>query len=113
MKRYAMLFTMAIGIGFGAEKTVAPVTVEQAQAAYDSSVAWISARLKAPSTAHFQPIEEVGFCGDCRVLIYRHRIGVRMWVDAQNSFGAMLRHTWVCGVDRQNTSKVVCFDLSK
>ena len=115
MKRLGLILFIA-SLARAAEKpkpVVEPATQEEARAGYDLAVQWISARLKAPSTAHFQPVEELMFCPDCRVLFRRHLLAFKLYVDAQNSYGAMLRHTWVCGVDRQGQGKVQCFDMSR
>ena len=51
-------------------------------------------RLKAPSTAKFQPSRNATSrkTGDARYV-------VTSYVDAQNSFGATLRSTWMCDIE--------------
>jgi len=96
-----------------------PLTQEQMQMAYNVGVNYISERLKAPSTAKFQPIEGIRFNPDGRVLFTRHRITFEIWVDAQNSFGAMLRNRFYCGVDPNplpeddHTHKVLCIEQKR
>lgn len=79
-----------------AEKRAASsLTVQERQTAYSVAVSRISVLLKAPSTAHFAPIEEAVFS------IGKSTIDVRLNVDAQNSYGAMLRNAWWCKVHPQ------------
>ncbi len=75
------------------------LTADERQAAYNVSVQRISGFLKAPATAQFTPVQEAVFStgkGDT--------IDVRLNVDAQNSFGAMLRKGWYCRVGPQQAN---------
>lgn len=56
-----------------------------AMTAYRTATNYVSEQLKAPSTAHFSPIEKSGVKFDAG------HIRVSGYVDSQNSFGAMLR----------------------
>ena len=72
---------------------------EEIQAAYNVTVKALPRILKAPFTAHYAPIEETsitpGGAG------FRNSIVVRIYVDSQNSFGAMLRTRFLCRVGPQ------------
>lgn len=63
--------------------------IDPERSAYTMAKTVISERLKAPSTAEFQPYD------DDVVVSNGELYQVTMWVDAENSFGAMLRTTFV------------------
>jgi hypothetical protein len=69
------------------------LTQEERQTAYNVSVNRLNAMLKAPLTAQYAPIEEARFSTGTL-----NSIDVRLYVDAQNSFGAMLRQKFRCRV---------------
>src|ERR1051326_2133474 len=80
------------------------LTSEEMLTAYNVAVNTISARLKAPSTAKFSSFEDAVESGRIfwvNTLIIKNRIGVTLAVDAQNSYGAMLRNIWTCYVGKQ------------
>lgn len=62
--------------------------VDNGRAAQSACEEWVKDQLKAPSTAVVGGVERSG-SGPWTV------IG---WVDAQNSFGAMIRTRWTCSV---------------
>lgn len=61
---------------------------------YDAGVELVSRQLKAPSTASFGPR------GPRSVRQGVNGYIAEGWVDAQNSFGAMIRTEWVCDIRR-------------
>ncbi|MBZ5625893.1 MAG: PEGA domain-containing protein [Acidobacteriia bacterium] len=95
--QYARIFALLIvtcGPAMAADKKPASeLTSDERQVAYNVAVNGISGRLKAPLTAHFTPIEQAIFSTG-----RKDSIDVRLNVDAQNSFGAMLREGWWCRV---------------
>jgi hypothetical protein len=62
--------------------------------AYHAATNFVSMRLKAPATAKFATMRE------CRIEPVELGYNVRGHVDAQNSFGAMLRTDWEVTVER-------------
>lgn len=56
------------------------------RALYNEAVTLVSAKLKAPGSAKFAPLDQctIGFYGD----------SISGWVDSQNAFGALLRADW-------------------
>jgi len=85
----------------GAKKPKPPghvLTPEEAHIAYSVSVNHLMDVLKAPSTAHFQSFEESTITWNTHWLL-RNQVQVEFLVDAQNSFGAMLRSRYACYVD--------------
>lgn len=72
--------------GSNTEQATPPPPCSGAQTAAEN---FVRARLKAPSTARFNPLLE----GRVSVLS-NGKCLVEGWVDAQNSFGAMLRTPW-------------------
>jgi hypothetical protein len=79
---------------------------EEKETAFNMAVRYISAMLKAPSTAHFCSIEESRFKAKGKT-----GVSVDLWVDAQNSDGAMLRKVWSCQVDTNSRSlPVLCYE---
>lgn len=80
------------------------LSIKEMNAAYFASVAQIQQQLKAPAAARYAPINEAQFFPD--VVLWENRdlplnnltIGVSLWVDSQNSFGAMLRTRYACNV---------------
>jgi len=110
-KAAAVALLLAAFCFAGDKKPPRQLTPEEVQAAYQVSVNWITARLKAPSTARFAPIEETKFSP-----AMRNSIDVRLWVDAQNSFGAMLRNAWRCNVGPQRPDglyKAFCLETRR
>jgi type IV secretory pathway VirB10-like protein len=90
------------------KKSARQLTQEEMQNAYRMSLARIATMLKAPATAQYQPIEQVQFSPG---KLQKNGIVVRLYVDAQNSFGAMLRQLWTCHVGSQQPNglyKVFC-----
>jgi len=69
------------------------LSTDEMRDAYNVSVQCILAQLKAPDSAYYQTIDEARFSSGMQ-----QRIDVRLDVTAQNSFGAMLRVHWTCGV---------------
>jgi hypothetical protein len=68
----------------------------QFSACYDAERA-VTAILKAPSTAKFQP------CTDVRISKDRKKVYVQGEVDAQNGFGAMLRNRYAVIFDHRDS----------
>lgn len=84
-------------------------TEQEARDAYQLSVNHIARALKAPASARFAPFEDVNFSPGGAT--HRDDIVVRLWVDAQNSFGAYLRERYVCYVGPKrpdDTYRVAC-----
>ena len=77
----------------GDKKPPRQLTDEEKQSAYIAATNRIYLMLKAPSTAHVSPLEEAAFSTGIK-----NSIDVRVLVDAQNSYGAMLRNRWRCRV---------------
>ena len=87
------------------------ITPEEARAAYNVSVNQITRMLKAPATARFAPFEDTQITPGGA--LNRKDIVVRLYVDAQNSYGALLRGWWKCWVGPQRPDglyKVFCND---
>jgi hypothetical protein len=91
--------------------TLGALTREQA---YNVAVNCISSRLKAPSTARFSPMNEATYAVERPRGIFGTKgkeefINVRLLVDAQNGFGAMLRERWLTQISMDGLR---CFCIS-
>lgn len=78
------------------------------QGAYDISKSFVTKSLKAPSTAKFP------LFSDEDVIISSLSYGeykISAWVDAQNSFGAMLRTPYKCSVQYVGKNEWVLKDI--
>lgn len=91
---------LAAVAALAAEKPKPTLDDNDMRMAYNVGVDWLSERLKAPATARFQPIDELRFNPDGRVVFLRHRITFSLYVDAQNGFGALIRSFYYCGVEK-------------
>jgi len=63
------------------------LTEEERQTAYNVAINRISVMLKAPSTAHASPIDQAVFSDGGGSGRWQNSIRVRLYVDAQNSYG--------------------------
>ncbi len=120
MLRLMILTLLACSAVAADKKPERVLTDEEKQTAYNVAVNWISARLKAPSTAHFAPISEAVFSDGSTHVIrpkdWAGAVSVRLYVDAQNSYGAMLRGVWNCRVGRERPDGlhlVACMEQSR
>lgn len=86
------------------EDTPIPATGSEA-AAWTACERFVSEQLKAPSTAKFSGFDtEISDRGDGRYI-------VQGYVDAENSFGAMIRNDYVCDVRHQEGITYDLLDL--
>lgn len=102
-----LLLFIAITTTAFAEKRV--ISDEEAHNAYDLAVQKMYSELKAPSTAHWSSFEQAVI----KPALFG-QVRVELAVDAQNSFGAMLRNTWSCTVSKPKKNGkyvVLCFTL--
>lgn len=65
--------------------------------AYAACKIFVTERLKAPATAQFPEFEDVSWSP---VQARDGRYKIQAWVDAQNSFGALLREKFTCFADK-------------
>ena len=110
MKIVAGLLIMA-SLCVAEKKPPRVLTDEERQVAYNVSVKKILSGLKAPSTAHWSSFEEASIKP-----AMLNQIRVELEVDAQNSFGAMLRNTWSCAVagpNKRGLYNVNCFEKAR
>ena len=107
---FVLLFSAALMIPNAWAASKPPLTNEEMVAAYDQSVSYISARLKAPSTAQFCSLEQARFGRGRNWPSKAPAIIVKLTVDAQNSYGAMLRSNFTCKVSPDPRFPVFCFE---
>ncbi len=102
----AALFIGCAASSWAKDKRV--LTQAEMQAAYNVAVNRTSSMLKSPSTATYSPIEQATI-----MPALFHSIGVNFWVEAQNSYGAMLREQWHCNVKPRSDGeyRVHCFSF--
>jgi hypothetical protein len=98
MKRLVSIGLIAVTMMAKSPKLKRELSQTEIELAYDEAVNHIYEELKAPSTAHFGPIEETQFQPKGKNGVY-----VVIWVDAQNSYGAMLRQTYHCSLTYKYT----------
>lgn len=72
-------------------------TGPSASMAYVMCQSFVKDRLKAPSSAKFPGMFEETY-SDATTKLSETQFRVRSWVDAQNSFGAMIRNNYTCTV---------------
>ena len=102
MRALCVLFLVATA--FAGDKR--PLTDDEMRNAYRVSVDWIYQHLKAPTSAHFADETEARFARS-----RKDSIDVKLYVDAQNAYGAMLRKGWLCRVSpRDGAYGVVCIE---
>lgn len=78
-----------------------PLTAEEQKPfAYNAAIQFTTKELKAPSTAKFSTFKEstIAFEGNTYTVLG--------WVDAENTFGAMLRHKFLCDLSLQEDGKL-------
>jgi hypothetical protein len=89
-------------------------STEEMQHAYALGTQYVYSVLKAPSTATFQPVGDAVYDPDGRIFFTKHLLTVKFFVDAQNSFGGMMREYWVCGVTRGDKRVLkTCLNLTE
>jgi len=106
-RRILALAILATVLCLGADKK--PPTAEEKEA-YRLTKSWITQTLKAPATARFQPIEEVEFSPHENGIM-----NVRIYVDAQNTYAAMIRTRFICEVgpiSPERLYRVKCTNVS-
>lgn len=86
------------------EDTPVPATGSEA-AAWTACERFVSEQLKAPSTAEFSGFDtQISDLGNGRYV-------VRGYVDAENSFGAMIRNDYLCRVEHETGITYDLLDL--
>ncbi|HTJ00295.1 MAG TPA: DUF4339 domain-containing protein [Dongiaceae bacterium] len=85
-----ILILLLIFIGALAGNSGKTASDNKFDAYYTAKTSFVPAQLKAPSTAKFADFS------DCTVTVEGDVYTVSGWVDAQNSFGAMIRQNFVC-----------------
>ena len=96
MRLTILLVASLLALSPGGAKDKRQLSDEEIQTAYNVAVNKISTLLKAPATAVYAPIKEARFKP-----LRGNQIAVDLYVDAQNSFGAMVRESWGCSVSPQ------------
>ncbi|HYW43928.1 MAG TPA: hypothetical protein VE959_13790 [Bryobacteraceae bacterium] len=97
-KASALILLVSTFCFAGDKKPPRQLTDEGRQTANNVAVNQISRELKALSTARYAPTEEAVLSDGKGSGRWQNSIRVRLYVDAQNSYGAMLRNVWNCRV---------------
>lgn len=89
--KFLALLLMAAFSTVAAEKK--PFAAEEMDTAFKLSVGLVQRQLPAPSTSRFGPISDARFSRSMGGFT-----DVRLWVDSQNHYGAMLRWNFLCHI---------------
>ena len=104
MKKFAIKFSPGIliiwvAVSFFSSSEDSDAPRDNSILAYNLAEECVKQRLKSPSTAEFAGLFEMK---DHVTKIGPDKYKIRSYVDAQNSFGAVIRNQWSCTITLHN-----------